>query len=561
MDRFANLWFRIGECIPSGDSYLVPVAPTEPGGQRMHPILVAMALFGASPIAAKSDSLPNPLVHAKKDTGFSITLVHVNDLHAHLDPTFEAMKIQGKSVQVPLGGAAVLKTAFDSLRKAIPSALFLHAGDQFTGTAWFSLYRGLADAAVVRRLGFDAFVPGNHEFDLGPEPLRAFLDSSRVPVVASTLDASREPILAGRIPSVLMREVDGRRIGIVGIVHPSTPSLSRSGQNLRFREAASIAQAVDSATRAGAKAVVVLSHAGWEADTMLARTVPGIACIVGGHSHTRMGVFPGLGRAPAYPVVVTSSQGSPVPVVHAWHGGLEVGVLTLKFDSTGRMVSWEGQPFLPAPAGRADGATEGVREFVPDSGMTALLQGLARPLDSLRAIQVARIPANDPRRKGVSLADLCAQSLLEAGASHGARVGLVNRGGVRDDLDSGVLDMERVQRVAPFGNSVVVMTIPGNKLRHVVKILEGRRGAAGIAGLSGERDDKGRWRTFRLAGATSDLADTDTIRIATNSYLADGGGGCMPLRKSKGYRYDTGIRDADALAKLLSRLFPVAKGN
>jgi 5'-nucleotidase len=182
-------------------------------------------------------------------------------------------------------------------------------------------------------------------------------------------------------------------------------------------------------------------------------------------------------------------------------------------------------------------------------------------MDSLRAIRVARIPSKDPRRKGTPLADLCAQSLLEAGASHGARVGIVNRGGVRDDLDSGVLDMEQVQRVAPFGNSVVVMTITGNKLRHVVKILEGRRGVAGIAGLAGERDEKGRWRTFRLAGASSDLADTDTIRIATNSYLAEGGGGCMPLRKSKGYRYDTGIRDDEAFAMLLSRLFPVAKGN
>ncbi|MBK8804818.1 MAG: bifunctional metallophosphatase/5'-nucleotidase [Fibrobacteres bacterium] len=526
----------------------------------MHPIFVAIALFGASTVSSKPDSLAKPVAPSDHDSGFSLTLVHVNDVHAHLDPTSVSMKVEGKSVQVPLGGAAILKAAFDSLRKARPQSLFLHAGDQFTGTAWFSLYRGLADAAVVQRLGMDAFVPGNHEFDLGPGPLRAFLDSSRVPVVASTLDASREPILAGRIPSVLMREVDGRRIGIVGIAHPSTPSLSRPGQNLRFREAASIAQVVDSARRAGAKAVVVLSHAGWEADTMLARTVPGISCVVGGHSHTRVGSFPGLGGAPAYPTVIKSSEGLSVPVVQAWHRGMEIGVLNLRFDSTFRLTSWEGHPFLPSPAGLAGLASESVRGFVPDSGMSALLQGLVRPLDSLRAIKVARVPSAYSRRKGGELADLCAQSLLEAGASQGARVGIMNRGGVRDDLDSGVVDMEQVQRVAPFGNSVVVMTITGKRLRHIVKILEGRKKNPGMAGLAGERGEKGKWKSFRLAGAATDLEDEDTVRIATNSYLADGGDGCMPLRKSKGYRYDTGIRDDEALARLLSRLFPVSKG-
>ncbi|QQS06134.1 MAG: bifunctional metallophosphatase/5'-nucleotidase [Fibrobacterota bacterium] len=526
----------------------------------MQPVFVAIALLCGSQPAAKVDSLAKPAVHARKDTGFSLALVHVNDIHAHLDPTFESMKIQGKSVQVLLGGAAVLKTAFDSLRKALPNALFLHAGDQFTGTAWFSIYRGLADAAVVRRLGFDAFVPGNHEFDIGAGPLRAFLDSSQVPAVVSTLDATREPILAGRMPLFLIREVAGRRIGIVGIANPNTRSISKPGQNLRFLEASSVAKAVDSAKRSGAEVVVALSHAGFEADTLLARTVPGIVCVVGGHSHTRMGAFAGLGGAPPYPVVVTSEDGRRVPVVQAWHRGMEIGVLNLRFDSTFRLTSWEGHPFLPSPAGLAGLASESVRGFVPDSGMSALLQGLVRPLDSLRAIKVARVPSAYSRRKGGELADLCAQSLLEAGASQGARVGIMNRGGVRDDLDSGVVDMEQVQRVAPFGNSVVVMTITGKRLRHIVKILEGRKKNPGMAGLAGERGDKGKWKSFRLAGAATDLEDEDTVRIATNSYLADGGDGCMPLRKSKGYRYDTGIRDDEALARLLSRLFPVSKG-
>lgn len=40
--------------------------------------------------------------------------------------------------------------------------LKLHAGDAITGTTYFTLFEGDADAKLMNHICFDAFAPGNH---------------------------------------------------------------------------------------------------------------------------------------------------------------------------------------------------------------------------------------------------------------------------------------------------------------------------------------------------------------------------------------------------------------
>lgn len=65
---------------------------------------------------------------------------------------------------------------------------------------------------------------GNHEFDDGVKDLQMFLHSIRIPVVASNLDYSTEPLLANE--TILVKSkvltVNGRRIGIIGYLTPET---------------------------------------------------------------------------------------------------------------------------------------------------------------------------------------------------------------------------------------------------------------------------------------------------------------------------------------------------
>jgi len=65
---------------------------------------------------------------------------------------------------------------------------------------------------------------GNHEFDDGVRDVESFLRSITIPVVASNLDLTDEPVLASE-PNLMKSKVltvNGRRIGIIGYLTPET---------------------------------------------------------------------------------------------------------------------------------------------------------------------------------------------------------------------------------------------------------------------------------------------------------------------------------------------------
>jgi len=430
---------------------------------------------------------------------------------------------------------------------------------------------------VLNRLRFDAFVPGNHEFDQGPSVLGAFLDSLRAPVVAANLDVSEEPALRDKIRPAILRTFGKRKVAIVGIAQPETPGISSPGPHVKFRSALSVQRTIDSVRREGATVVVLLSHAGLDVDTVVARKLSGVSCIVGGHSHTRMGTEfsqVGLATKVPYPVVARSKDGASVPVLQSWEWGKEIGQIDLEFDKDGRAISWEGHPFLPAsdtlrsggqilpdsiaaPLKQSMCCPGLVRFLKPDPGMSSLLAKLGRPLDSLRHAPVATLSEPLSRKDGVLL-EACANSLLDAGAKWGAQVGIMNTGGVRDDLSTGTVTREDVLKVAPFDNTVIVLTLTGAELAKTVQILSSHHGhRTGLAGAELVRDSTDRVAGIRLSGAKNALTDSDTVRVATNSYLAGGGDGCTALKKAAGFRLDTGVRDADALAEWLGKAFPL----
>jgi 5'-nucleotidase len=513
-------------------------------------ILLLAALVGASP-------------------AWRLRIVHVNDIHAHLDPTEVSLRCDPPA-EVELGGAARLATAFAQLRRDGLPSLFLHAGDEFSGTPWFSSYLGLADAAALDRLGLDAFVTGNHEYDRGPAVLGRFLDSLHVPTLAANVDASKEPALAGKLRRGILIRRGGHLVGVVGVALPGTPGISSPGPTLTFRSASTARSAVDSLRAAGAELVVLLTHAGFDQDTVLAR-MPGVDVVVGGHTHTRMGDFgdEGLATKLPYPYMVQCG-GRSVPVVQAWEWGKEIGVLDLEIRD-GKVVSAQGHPFLPAgPALRAHGKAlpeslavalrerlehrARLRFLAEDDSMASLLRGLEGPIDSLRHAVVGHLAQRLDREDG-GLLHACAQALRLAGSDAGAVVGLMNPGGVREDLEAGAVTREQVLEVQPFGNAVVVLTVTARDLLQAVSRLSSRRGRGKVLDGAEVRKDADGNRQLVLEGGTV-LEPEDTLRLATNSYLASGGDGCRSLKDASGWRAQLQTTDSQALEAWIRRFHP-----
>lgn len=173
---------------------------------------------------------PLGVAFGKAQGGFTLTLVHTNDTHAHLEPV--ELTLSGK--KTPVGGVARRIALFDRLRASRRNLLFLDAGDVFQGTLYFNQYRGLADRYFMHRALYRVMALGNHEFDLGPGPLADFLKGARFQVVSANVDASREPRLQGLFAPYAVVQVGGERIGVIGLTTPDTKEIANPGPTVAF---------------------------------------------------------------------------------------------------------------------------------------------------------------------------------------------------------------------------------------------------------------------------------------------------------------------------------------
>jgi 5'-nucleotidase len=192
--------------------------------------------------------------------------------------------------------------------------LVLDAGDFSMGTAFGAATRETGgELQLMSRMGYDATTFGNHEFDLGPDGLGKAIGvaakAGRVPAVLAsntnfakqdaTLTDLQRQAKAGVIRRHLVIERGGIRFGIFGLLGKEAIFYT-SGGAVSFSDAIETAKEMVKILRETEKVdvVICLSHGGVEKgkdgrftagdDVRLAKNVPGIDVVIGGHSHTML---------------------------------------------------------------------------------------------------------------------------------------------------------------------------------------------------------------------------------------------------------------------------------
>ncbi|CAO2634090.1 Nt5e [Lemmus lemmus] len=283
---------------------------------------------------------------------WELTILHTNDVHSRLEQTSEdSTKCLNASQCV--GGVARLYTKVQQIRKEEPNVLLLDAGDQYQGTIWFTVYKGLEVSHFMNTLRYDAMALGNHEFDNGVEGLiDPLLRNVKFPILSANIKAkgSLEPQIAGLYLPYRVLSVGGENVGIVGYTSKETPFLSNPGTNLVFEdEITALQPEVDKLKTLNVSKIIALGHSGFEMDKLIAQKVKGVDVVVGGHSNTFLYTgSPPSKEIPAgkYPFIVTSDDGRKVPVVQAYAFGKYLGYLKVEFDNKGNVVSSHGNPIL-----------------------------------------------------------------------------------------------------------------------------------------------------------------------------------------------------------------------
>jgi len=213
-----------------------------------------------------------------------ITLLHISDTHSHV----AAWGPKDANLDGTLGGLPKAAYIVATERASDPNALFVHAGDVMDGDFFFNEYLGVAELQLLKSIGLDALVLGNHEFRFGPDFLVSVLQAAwpygGVPIIGTNLDPMGHS-LGSWITSTLIKEVDGVKVGFFGLTTP-TGALANPDPVVILPDIIAIAEeAVNELRAAGAQVVICVEHMGMSSARELAGNVLRIDVIVNAHDH------------------------------------------------------------------------------------------------------------------------------------------------------------------------------------------------------------------------------------------------------------------------------------
>ena len=410
----------------------------------------------------------------------TVTILHTNDMHSSMIGMGPAADYTPFTLNddTTRGGYARL-AGLITKRKAAQAekgpVLVLDAGDYSMGTPFGAATRETGgELQLMSLMGYDATTFGNHEFDLGPDGLVRSIDAAakagRFPaVVASnthytgqgeTLADLQRLVKAGVIRRHLVIERGGMRFGIFGVLGKEAIFYT-SGGPVTFSDAIEAAREMVTVLRETEKVdlVICLSHGGVEKgkdgsitdgdDVRLAKAVPGIDIVIGGHSHTE------LQKA----IMVNGHT----PVVQTGKESANLGELVITLDNGKLTVeSYRLHPIDDTIAG--DRAIGDEIERFKKTVTGAVFSSRGYSVDQPLAVAPQDLPNTfTDIAAGTLLANLCTDAFRKATK---ADIGFTANGMLRAGLTrgkSGVQTVYDVFAVAPLGYGVVDTTA-GNAL-------------------------------------------------------------------------------------------------
>jgi 2',3'-cyclic-nucleotide 2'-phosphodiesterase (5'-nucleotidase family) len=210
-------------------------------------------------------------------------------------------------------GITKVATLIKEARKSDPDLLLLDSGDTIQGTPLEYLHNRRNNTPpdpmmlAMNALHYDAMTVGNHEYNFGLKVLEKARSEATFPwLSANTYDNKAKGDPTNHYKPYIIKEVQGVRIGILGLTTPGIPNWENKPnyEGLEFRETVSEARKWVKVLRETEKVdvVVIPMHMGIEEDLRtgipnpsqvpnenaaiaIARQVPGVDVILMGHTH------------------------------------------------------------------------------------------------------------------------------------------------------------------------------------------------------------------------------------------------------------------------------------
>jgi 5'-nucleotidase/UDP-sugar diphosphatase len=474
-----------------------------------------------------------------------LTILYSNDLHAHLEPH----KVPWVSETRLVGGFANIATLVKREKAANPYTVYFDAGDYFTGPYISSLTKGEAIIDAMNYLGLDAACVGNHEFDHGWQNAREQFKKAKFPILNGNIFEKGTDKLHWNNPYII-KKVNGMRIGVIGMhgkfaFYDTTSDEMIQGVDARDEEV--YIRRYITELKDKADIIVLLIHEGipgrqsttgakdvarnLQRDIELAKNVPGIDIIVTGHAH----------QGTPQPLV---SNGTIIVSTDAYT--IELGKLEITYDKKADKVT----SFKNTLNYLYD-------DEVPDDEQ--MLKVIGKWKDKLKQITdevVTTSPAALTRSYGEesNMGDMVADAMLNAHPEYDFAV--TNSGGLRQDIDAGVVRVGDLISAFPFPNTIVQLQMKGADMRAIFEHGAGLTNgilqvSKGVEVVYDESKPVGS-RIVKCNINGVPLDDGKTYKVLTSNFLADGGDGFLVFKKTLSYK-NTGVEMLDSMVKYLKK--------
>jgi len=471
-----------------------------------------------------------------------ITILGTTDLHGNINPIdYYTNKSDNR-------GLAKVATLINRVRKEQPNTLLIDSGDTIQGSPLESFHSRKNNVRtdpmmlVMNSLNYDAMAVGNHEYNFGLKVLEKARSEAKFPWLSgNTYEKGTDRT---HYKPYIVKDVAGVKIGILGLTTPGIPYWDNPPNyaGLEFRDPVAEARKWVEIVRTQEKVdvVVIAMHMGLGEDLRtgeaspgqipheneaitIAKEVPGVDVIFMGHTHREV---PSL-----YINGVLLTQ------ANHWGRHLARADLYLQKEPSGWRVYAKSARTLPT-----DDRVE------PDPAVAKLAEPYDRQTQEWLERVIAQSPeeltAEEARFRDTAILDLIQKVQLDAGKADVSMVASFNQNA---RIEKGPMTVRDVTELYVYENTLVVIEVTGQQLKealeHSAKYFKTYEPGKSLRDLIDEKIPAynfdiaegvtyeidiskpigSRIQNLRFKGQP--LSPTKKLRLATNNYRVNGGGG------------------------------------
>lgn len=443
----------------------------------------------------------------KKDTDKTyFTLLQLNDV-------YEIAPIQGGMY----GGMARVETLHKQLLKENKNTMLVLAGDflspSLLGTMKYNgdRVRGKQMVEVMNAMNFDLVAFGNHEFDLSYTHLQDRLNESKFNWISANVlhnvdgkhsyfhkivNGKKETLKDSFIKEFKNFDGTNLRVGFVSVCIPSNPkSYVYYGDMYKEiqRSYNEIKDKVD--------VVIGLTHVSLTQDKKIAKLLPNVPLIMGGHEHTNS--YDKVGEV----IIAKADANAKTAYIHKFEYNPKTKEVNFKSELK------EINKLLPFDAK--------VKEVV-DKWQVVLEDKIGEVVSNPYEVIYKATEPLDARERTIrsvqtNMGKIIAESMSLA-YNDEVDCALVNGGSVRiDDVLSGDVNAVDIFRVLPYGGEILKVKIKGSLLKEVLDFGVKSSGTGAYLQRFNANKINGEWEL-----KNGKLQENQTYTVAFSDYLLRG---------------------------------------